>query len=144
MSSVALYRQIITDPRHGDPTSSPPTILPGLTDDQITFFLEQVATVSSAAFWGKAFPRAMVLYAAHMAESSPGLLAASATSGGTGTVGPLTQQRDDTLQRTYAVPAGAQNAGLQDAWFMTTTYGMQFLQLRATRCRTAPFAIPIL
>lgn len=141
-ASVTLYRQLITDPRHGDPASAPPTILPGLTDAQIEALLDRAVAAHNVAFWGSAvYPEAMVLYAAHCAESSPGLLAASSTSVGTGTVGPLVNRKDDLLQRGYGLPAGYQFTGQADAWLLTTVYGMRYLGLRGSRACAAPFVV---
>ena len=136
--SVTLYRQIVTDPRHGDPASSPPTVLPGLTDAQITSLLERAVAVHSPQFWGRAFPEAMVLYAAHCAERSPGLIASDG-QGTASATGPLTSQKDDLLASTYGLPAGHTTGHLGDADLMMTSYGLRYLQLRGTRCRSAPF-----
>ncbi len=138
MSSVSLYRSTITDPRHGDPTSSPPTVLPGLTDSQIEGLLDFAARAHNAAFWGNVYPEAMVLYAAHIAERSPGLLNANA---GAGQVGPLVNQKDDLLQRGFGLPAGYVTATSVDADLMLTSYGQRYLRLRGSRSASAPFVV---
>lgn len=140
MSSVALYRSLILDPRHGDPAAMG-TIAPGLTDAQIATFLEFAARAHNPTFWGRVFPEAMVFYAAHQIERTPNFLSGAE---GASVVGPLTNQKDDLLQRGYGQVAGAATASLTDAELMTTSYGTRYLQLRGTRCRAAPFTAPVL
>lgn len=125
MSSVAVYRSVILDPRHG---------VANLPDATVETFLDLAGRAHTASKWGQVYPEAMVYYAAHLIERTPGLLTGNA---GASEVGPLTSQKDDLLQRQYGQVAGAQDAALTDAELTTTTYGLKYLHLRGSRCAAA-------
>lgn len=132
MSSVALYRTIILDPRHA---------VANLPDATLELFLNLAARAHTASKFGQVYPEAMVYYAAHLIERTPGFLTGSQSAT---EVGPLTNQKDDLLQRGYGSVAGTDDASLTDAELTTTVYGLTYLRLRGSRASSAPFGISII
>lgn len=130
MSSLSLYRTLVPDARHA-----------ALDDDVVETFLEVAARGLSSIAFGVKYPEAAVWLAAHLIETTPGVL--SSGSAGAGEVGPITSQKDGDLARSYGAVAGSASMSVSDADLMRTTYGLKFLQVRGTRSSSAPFGIPI-
>lgn len=126
MSTLELYRSLIPD--HAP-----------VLDGVITARLELAAKRHDASRWGNVYAEAMVYYAAHLVEMTPGSGAPGAPSSGS-VQGPLISQRDGDLSRTYAAPATSSTSTEvgTDAWLMLTSYGQQYLDLRNTREATMP------
>jgi hypothetical protein len=125
MSSLALYRALV--PSHAD-----------VVDTTVDVYLELAARRHSAASWGQVYPEAMVLWAAHRIERTPGLVPGS---GGASTAGPITSQTDGDLSRSYGAMATGPWTGDGDADLRTTRYGLAYLDLRDSRAGTSPGAV---
>jgi hypothetical protein len=96
----------------------------------------------NAAAWGDVYGEAMVWWAAHMLQLQPGSGAPGAPSTGNAQ-GPLISQKDGDLSRTYAAPATSSTSAAvgSDAWWMLTTYGQLYLDLRNSRAEASPFVV---
>lgn len=129
MSSVALYRTLIPDAEHA-----------ALDDAVVSTYLDLAARRHSAAAFGTVYPEAMVYYAAHCIQRTPGLIA-----GGSGAdeVGPVTSQKDGDLSRTYGTTGGGSGAtgAVGDGDLGLTAYGLRYLELRGSRASSAPFGV---
>lgn len=125
MTSLELYRVLVPD--HA-------VVLDGV----IEAYLQLAAQRHTADRWGDAYVTAMIWYAAHLVETTPGSGAPGAPTSGQ-VQGPLISQKDGDLSRTYAEPASA-SAGAtgDDAWLLLTTYGQRYLEIRSTRAAAAP------
>jgi hypothetical protein len=116
MATLELYRQLI--PNHAV-----------VIDDVITPWLTAGIKALSSETFGTLWPEAVVLWAAHNVQESPGSGAPGAPSAGQ--AGPLISQRDGDLSRTYAQPqSGSQGLDPQAEEMMRTSYGRRFLALR--------------
>lgn len=127
MSSVAIYRSLV--PLHAS-----------VADATVEVYLELAAKRHNAAAFGDVYPEAMVFYAAHTIERTPGLVTGS---GGASQTGELLQQKDDLLQRTFGQAAGAMRASQADASLRTTRYGLLYLELRDSRAAVRPLALRV-
>lgn len=87
--------------------------------------------------WGAVYDSAMVFWAAHGIEVTPGTGAGSSDASA---VGPVISQRDGDLSRTYAAPA-LSSGSTADGSLGSTRYGQQYLDLRNSRVATAPFFV---
>jgi len=126
MTSLELYRILI--PGHA-----------AVLEATITTWLTLASIRHSAAEWGAVYAYAMVFYAAHQIEVTPGT---GAGSGDAGVVGPVISQRDGDLSRTYAAPAISSAGGSSDdAALASTRYGQAYLDLRNSRAATTPFLV---
>jgi hypothetical protein len=126
MSSLALYQALIPDHAAVDPAV-------------IEAYLVLAAQRHDASRWGPAvYPTAMVWYAAHLIETTPGSGAPGAPSSGA-VQGPLISQKDGDLSRTYAAPAASSGSGEGGtAWLTLTAYGQRYLDLLNTRESSLP------
>lgn len=126
-ATLELYRELI--PEHS-----------AVDSNVILAKLSLASRRHSLVALGDVAGEALVYYAAHMVQLTPGSGAPGAPSSGN-TQGPLTSQRDGDLSRTYASPAntlsGTPLGG--DAWWMLTTYGVLYLNLLRSRAEVAPF-----
>lgn len=106
---------------------------PGLaSDSRKTMALDGALNRLPAAQWGGVWDQAVALLALHMIASSPSA-ASDATGGSTGVAGPVTGRSAGGLSESYGAVGGASAATLADAELMRTTYGQQYLSLRASR-----------
>lgn len=98
-----------------------------LSDDVVRVALaDAVAVHAGPNVWGGAYTLAMVFYAAHLLERTPGVGSALADA-----AGPVTSKKDGDLAVSYGAPTG-------DALLETTVYGQRYLELRRSRVATAP------
>lgn len=123
MSSLSLYRSRILD--HAS-----------IADGTIEDYLSEAATLHpNATVWGNAYALAMVYYAAHQIERTPGL-----GSGTADDVGGIASKSDGDLSVSYG---GAAATGDPDDGLQTTRYGQRYLQLRASRAAGRPRALRV-
>ncbi len=99
MSSLALYRTLV--PSHS-----------AVTDATVEVWLELAARRHSAPVFGRVYAEAMVWWAAHFVELTPGTGAGSSSSS---TVGPIISQKDGDVSRTYANTTAAVYPSSADA-----------------------------
>jgi hypothetical protein len=121
MSTLARYRVLV--PGHA-----------AVDDSTVETWLEIAARRHLASAFGLMYAEAMIWWAAHRIERTPGLVS---SSGGAGEVGPVVSQTDGDLSRTYAQPAQSA-VGSTDAELGTTRYGQAYLDLRNTRAAGGP------
>jgi uncharacterized protein DUF4054 len=119
-------------------------LIPGhvnVTPETINAWLELAALSHDPAAWGAVYEHAMILWAAHGIESSPGAGAGGAADAGA--AGPLVSQRDGDLSRTYAAPSSSSSSGgSADADdFSRTAHGRKYLALRNSRAATLPMFV---
>lgn len=127
MSSLALYRALV--PEHA-----------AVVDATVSTWLELAARRHTASVFGRVYPEAMVWWAAHRIQRSPGSGASSSASAED--VGTLVMQRDGDLTRQYAQPSSASSVGSSaDAELRTTRYGELYLELRDSRAGVGPTAV---
>jgi hypothetical protein len=91
----------------------------------------------TASAWGAVYDEAMVSWAAHFIEITPGTGAGSSSSS---PVGPLISQKDGDLSRTYAAPVSPVG-GAYDGSMSRTIYGEAYLDLRNSRAAITPFTV---
>jgi Protein of unknown function (DUF4054) len=126
VTSLELYRILV--PAHS-----------AVLEDTINVWLELAAKRHNYADWGPIYAEAMVLWAAHGIETSPG---SGGGSGGAGVVGPIISQKDGDLSRTYAYSSSSGGSSA-DSRLATTTYGQMYLDLRNSRAAIGPmFVLP--
>lgn len=102
------------------------------SDSRKTMALALATERLPSARWGAVWEPAIALLALHMIAASPSA-ASDATGGSTGVAGPVTGRSAGGLSESYGAVGGATAATLADAELMRTTYGQQYLGLRATR-----------
>lgn len=120
MSSLALARGL----SFGDPA------IAAISDDVLTFALEQAASRLDEAAWAGQYDRAVCLLALHMATAGPG-------APGGGAPGPVSSETVGQWSRAYATmptPAG-------EAWLGSTHYGREYLSIRRSRPYTRFLAV---
>ncbi len=131
MSSLALYRSRV--PAHAS-----------VPDATVEDWLEQATAAHTASAWGDRYALAMIWWAAHHIERTPGLVA---RMGSASEVGAVTAQSDSqtkvdgrssALSRSYAAPGGSTP---EDIDLRTTRYGQLYLSIRHTRAARAPFVV---
>ena len=83
----------------------------------------------SACIWGKYYSQGVALLTAHLLA-----LRARGAAGGSGAVGPVTQELAGRVQISYAVPQGWDGNGLK-----STPFGQDFLDLRRKLAGTRMF-----
>lgn len=126
MSSLALYRALI---QGHDPLL--------VVDATVNTWLALAAKRHSATAFGAVFPEAMVFWAAHKIETTPGTGAGG--SGSSGATGPVLSKKDGDLAISYgAAGAGSSVVSGSDADYLRTTYGFAYLDLRNSRSAVAP------
>ena len=128
--TVALYRTLV--PAHK-----------AVSDDLIQTYLDDAIDVHNAAIFGNRYDRALIWWAAHQIERTPGLgLNGDAAS----EAGAITAQSDDqtedgkssSLSRSYATTP---TRDPEDAEWATTRYGLKYLEIRNSRIARAPYAL---
>lgn len=119
-ASLDLYRALV--PAHSS-----------VADDTVETYLELATRRHTAGAWGAVYPEAMVWWAAHRIQRTPGLVSGS---GGADEVGQITSQSDGDLSRSYAAQATTGNTG--DDELASTRYGQAYLDLRRTRAASGP------
>lgn len=90
----------------------------------------------TAADWGAVYPEAMVWWAAHAVQTTPGTGVGNDSAEVTGAV---ISQRDGDLSRTYATPTGSGSTGGGALNMGSTYYGQLYLDLKNSRAVNAPF-----
>ena len=127
MSSLALYRALV--PGHA-----------AVLDATVETWLELAARRHSAAAFGTVYAEAMVWWAAHFVELTPGTGAGSSSGS---TVGQILSQKDGDLSVTYAnTTSSGGSGGTGD--LTTTRYGQLYLDLRNSRAAMAPGVVGFL
>lgn len=125
MTDLELYRLLI--PGHAV-----------VLNDTVLAYIAAAKRRHLESAWGAVYQDAMVWYAAHLIETTPGT---GAGSGDAGVVGPVISQKDGDLSRTYAAPASS--GGSSSGSLGTTTYGQEYLNLRNSRAATAPSLVAV-
>jgi hypothetical protein len=121
-AAVDLYRALV--PGHA---AVPPTT--------ISVFIGQASLQHSPAAFGALFTTAMVYYAAHMVEKTPGLGPSLASE-----VATVTGQTDGDVSRQYQT-AMSTDPNRRNPWLSTTVYGQQYLSILAGLPATKPITI---
>lgn len=119
MSSLTLARGL----SFGDP------VIAAVSDEVLEFAIEQAFSRLDLIAWGSQYARAGCLLALHMIASAP-------ASGGGG-VGAVTSEAVGQWSRSLSVQAPP----IADAWFASTTYGAEYLSIRASRGATRFLAV---
>lgn len=102
------------------------------SDSRKTMALELATERLPYVVWLAMWEKAIALLALHTIAASPSS-ASDASGGSTGVAGPVTGRSAGGLSESYGAVSGATATTLADADLMRTTYGQQFLSLRATR-----------
>ena len=123
MTTIETYRALI--PAHAD--------IPPAT---ISAFITQASSEHNAAQFGAQFTSAMVYYAAHCVEMTPGLGSRLASE-----VGAVINATDGDVTRGYAQPSPGMGSDDRAAWLRSTTYGARYLAICATIAGNKPFAV---
>lgn len=116
-------------------------LVPGhavVPDATVLAFLEAAAQAHGAGAWGAVYVQAMIWYAAHAIETTPGTGVGNDSGDA---VGPIVSQKDGDLSRTYAAPAGMSSGSSADMDLASTRYGQAYLRLRASRAATSPMRV---
>lgn len=124
-SSLDLYRTLV--PAHS-----------AVSDDFVETMLELATRRHTASAWGQVYPEAMVWWAAHRVQCTPGSGAGGSTADA---VGPVVSQSDGDLSRTYAQPASDSAASAED--LTSTRYGQAYLDLRRTRAASTATVVGV-
>lgn len=124
MSSLARYRILI--PAHV-----------AVSDALVSAMLELAASRHDPGSFGAVYVAAMIYWAAHRVQRTPG---SGAPGAGTAVeVGAISAQSDGDLSRTYATaPAGGTGSNPTDDDLRTTRYGLEYLDLRNSRAAAGP------
>jgi len=122
MTSLELYRALV--PGHA-----------AVIDGTVSVHLELAAKRHRASAFGSVYAEAMVYWAAHSIQRTPGLVSGG---GGADEVGNITSQSDGDLSRSYGAAGGTGTVSGSDADYLTTRYGARYLDLRNSRSAVAP------
>lgn len=106
--------------------------LAGETNDRLDAFLAMAARRVSASEWGELYADGCIYLAAHLLT-----LSNRASSGSSG-AGPVVSQSTGDLSVSYGAVVGVLST---DAQYATTTYGVEYLNLR--RLVTVPGAFSV-
>lgn len=120
--SLDLYRSLV--PEHS-----------AVLDATIETWLGVAVRRHTAAAWGAAYGDAMVAWAAHRIQRTPG--SGAPGTGSSTEVGAIASQRDGDLSRSYATPASTAMTP-SDAELQTTRYGQDYLAMRDSRAASGP------
>ena len=123
--TLGLYRTLI--PGHN-----------GVAEDVVQEFLKQASARHNAAAFGGQFSTAMVYFAAHLIEMTPGMPGISGRTAAE--VGQVVQQADGAANRAYAV-VQSMNMSDRAQWLRSTVYGQAFLSIESTLVARTPLAI---
>lgn len=126
MSTLALYRELV--PEHS-----------AVLDGTVSVWLALAVQRHTASAWGAKYNAAMVWWAAHGIQTTPGTGAPGAPPAGA--AGPIVNQRDGDLSRTYATPSSGAATPGSDADYRRTTYGQRYLDARDSRADSGPFVV---
>lgn len=120
--TLALYRARI--PAHA-----------AVLDAVVETHLDDAIEAHTASGWGERYDVAMVYYAAHNIERTPGSGANTLTANTAGALSSSNGQGLNSSFQTHSTKSG------EDFDLRTTKYGQRYLEIRNTRAFTAPFAI---
>lgn len=123
-AALELYRALI--PAHA--TVPPATV---------QAFIGQASAQHSPAAFGAQFTAAMVYFAAHMVEKTPGLVGGLANE-----VAIVTGQTDGDVSRQYQLPT-SMDPDRKNQWLSTTVYGQHFLTICAGLAATKPLFLGV-
>jgi hypothetical protein len=124
--TVALYRTLV--PAHK-----------AVSDDLIQTYLDDAVGAHNVAIFGNRYDRALIWWAAHQIERTPGLgLNGDAASEAGAITAQSDSQEGSTLSRSYAATP---TRDPEDAEWATTRYGMKYLEIRNSRIARAPYAL---
>jgi hypothetical protein len=123
------------------PTTAVTDIAPEfLTDPRVAAFLARAERRHNEAAWGDVYEDAMGAYAAHMLTRYHATATASASAGEV--PGSISSRRAGGESEDYG-SASIAIAHDSDAGLKTTRYGLDYLELRASRAVTAPTTIRV-
>lgn len=106
------------------------------SDATVNNWLTLAVQEHNTTVWGNSYVTAMAYFAAHQMASTPGLGAAAS-----GAAGPLTQQKDGDLSRSYGTTAIPSTMSSGDQSLMLTTYGQKYLHIRNSRALTGAYVV---
>ena len=127
MTTLATLKAVAPELNPGDDSA----------DARLNLFLEMAVSRLHARAWGNVYEQAVVYLAAHLIT-----LSNRASEDGTAAPGALATITTGDQSRSFA-SRGAPSLSTEDAALATTTYGEQFLALRATRVARAPRVIGV-
>ena len=128
--TVSLYRTLV--PAH----KSVPA-------ETIQVWLDDAIEAHTSAEWGDRYDRAMIWWAAHQIERTPGIGVNGDTAAEAGAITSQSDSQSDqgkssSLSRSYAAPT---TRDPEDAEWATTRYGLKYLEIRNSRAMRAPYAL---
>lgn len=121
-STIDRYRTLIPDHGHIDP---------GVVNE----FLQIASSMHNATAFGARFTLAMIYFAAHMIEMTPGFGSRNADE-----VGPVVAQTDGPASRQYSTP-DLSEVDRRNKWLAQSQYGQFYLAITAGLAATKPLFI---